>query len=78
MLFGDALASCSPIGHTQELVSPRPAKFAHPNASLLPAVEAQGKKHPACLQDAMGLLGFDGLAMDSVTLPRQTSMDAVR
>eukprot|EP00959_Pyramimonas_sp_CCMP1952_P277680 5804382-Pyramimonas_sp.AAC.1 len=40
-------------------------------------MEAHAKKHPACLQRALGFLGFGGFAMESVTFPHQTSMDVL-
>eukprot|EP00959_Pyramimonas_sp_CCMP1952_P112254 2347009-Pyramimonas_sp.AAC.1 len=39
-----------------------------------PTVETHAKKHPACLQ---GALGFDGFLMESVTLPHQMSIDVL-
>eukprot|EP00959_Pyramimonas_sp_CCMP1952_P235897 4929948-Pyramimonas_sp.AAC.1 len=33
--------------------------------------EAHAKKRPACLQGALGFLGFDSFAMERVTVPHQ-------
>eukprot|EP00959_Pyramimonas_sp_CCMP1952_P464759 9487153-Pyramimonas_sp.AAC.1 len=41
-------------------------------------VEAHAKNHPACLQGALGVLGVEGFAVDSATLPHQKSMDVLR
>eukprot|EP00959_Pyramimonas_sp_CCMP1952_P035938 752489-Pyramimonas_sp.AAC.1 len=38
-------------------------------------VEAHAKKHPDCLQGALGLLSFDGFAMASATFQHHKTMD---
>eukprot|EP00959_Pyramimonas_sp_CCMP1952_P273283 5712186-Pyramimonas_sp.AAC.1 len=40
-------------------------------------VEAHAKRLPACLQGALGLLGFDGWALEGVTFPHQEPMDVL-
>eukprot|EP00959_Pyramimonas_sp_CCMP1952_P419799 8793182-Pyramimonas_sp.AAC.1 len=40
-------------------------------------VEARAKKHPACLQGALGFWGFDGFALGSPTFPHQKCMDVL-
>eukprot|EP00959_Pyramimonas_sp_CCMP1952_P094752 1982002-Pyramimonas_sp.AAC.1 len=42
-----------------------------------PKCGAHAKKHPACLQSALGFLDFDGFAVERVTSPRQKSRDAL-
>eukprot|EP00959_Pyramimonas_sp_CCMP1952_P452146 9466074-Pyramimonas_sp.AAC.1 len=34
-------------------------------------VETHAKRHPACLQGALGFFGVDGFAVEGVTLPRR-------
>eukprot|EP00959_Pyramimonas_sp_CCMP1952_P026909 564928-Pyramimonas_sp.AAC.1 len=41
-------------------------------------VGTHAKKHPACLQGALGFLGFDGSALASATFPHRRSMDVLR
>eukprot|EP00959_Pyramimonas_sp_CCMP1952_P249449 5214336-Pyramimonas_sp.AAC.1 len=40
-------------------------------------LETHTKDRRACLQGALGFLGFDDFAMESGTLPHQTSMDVL-
>eukprot|EP00959_Pyramimonas_sp_CCMP1952_P426202 8926914-Pyramimonas_sp.AAC.1 len=40
-------------------------------------VGAHAKKHPACLQGALGFLDVDGSAMENVPFPYHKSMDVL-
>eukprot|EP00959_Pyramimonas_sp_CCMP1952_P039899 834261-Pyramimonas_sp.AAC.2 len=44
---------------------------------ITPAITVgpHAKKHPACLQGALGFLGFEGFALENVMFPYQRSMD---
>ncbi|CAK0813439.1 unnamed protein product, partial [Prorocentrum cordatum] len=39
--------------------------------------ETHAKKHPACLQGALGFVGFDGSAMANAACPHQKSTDVL-